>query len=201
MLRYRHRLLLNSLQRLLPNHSGRWCGLLESDAFGEATVLVPCQVTVTAQIDTVYMAVKEQVLRVVAQQQHVTLTSDTWTSCAGNGYISLTCHCVTSEFEMYHKNLLTRHLYLACMTMSTSVKFCKKVLEWGIDLQHQVYALTTVNGSNIVKSVEDLDKLRIPCFKSLSAGSTESESAVNAASARLLGRETEMAATSSGFGI
>jgi len=36
--------------------------------------------------------------------------------------------------------------------------------EWGIGLQHQVYAFTTDNGSNIVKSVEeDLYMLRIPC--------------------------------------
>jgi len=82
-------------------------GFLNLMHLAEPRCIVPCRATMTAQIDTMYMAVKEQVLRVVVQQQHVTLMSDMWTSCAGNGYISFTYHCVTLEFEMYQKNLLT----------------------------------------------------------------------------------------------
>ena len=52
----------------------------------------------------------EIVLQILAAQQHVSLTTDMWTSRAGNGYISLICHCVSSEFEMHHSTLLTRHL-------------------------------------------------------------------------------------------
>ena len=77
-----------------------------------------------------------QVLRVVAQQQHVTLMSDMWTSHAGNGYISLTCHCVTSEFEMYHKNLLTQHLPGVHDHEHISEALQAGTREWGIDLQH-----------------------------------------------------------------
>ena len=101
---------------------------------------------------------------VVAQQKYLTLTSDMWTSRAGDGYISLTCHCVTPEFEMFHKNLQTQRLPGVHDHEHITEALQEGTREWGIDLEHQVNAFTTDNGSNIVKSIEeDIGKLRIPC--------------------------------------
>ena len=48
-------------------------GFLNRMHLAEPRYVVPCQATMT---DKMYTDVKKQMLRVVAQQQHVTLTSD-----------------------------------------------------------------------------------------------------------------------------
>ena len=85
-----------------------------------------------------------------------------WTSHAGDGYTSLTSHGISSEFELYHRNLLTRHLPSIHDHCSISEALRSGTSEWGIKLE-DVSAFTD-NGSNIVKLVEEyLQKLRIPC--------------------------------------
>jgi len=46
----------------------------------------------------------------LAKQSYLSLTTDMWTSCSGHGYISLTTHYITADFEMKHSNLTTCHL-------------------------------------------------------------------------------------------
>ena len=139
-------------------------GFLNLMHLAEPRYIVPCRATMTARINEMYTAVKEQVAGVVAQQQHLALTSYMWTSHASEGYISLTCHCVTLEFEMFHKNLQTQHLPGVHDHEHITEALQAGTREWGIDLEHQVNAFTTDNGSNIVKSIEeDLSKLQIPC--------------------------------------
>ena len=36
-------------------------------------------------------------------------TTDMWSSCNSDGYISLTCHFITSDFEMSYRNLQTHY--------------------------------------------------------------------------------------------
>ena len=76
----------------------------------EPWYVATCRATITARITSMYETCKRRVLEIVTAQNHVALTTDMWTSRAGDGYTSLTCHCVSLEFEMYHSNLLTRHL-------------------------------------------------------------------------------------------
>ncbi len=88
-------------------------------------------------------------------QQHVTLTIDMWTSRAGDGYISLTAHYLTSTFEFESKThkclpLPGRHDHTR---VSSAITGCLE--EWLIDIDTSVTAFTTDNGSNIVKAVED----------------------------------------------
>ena len=86
------------------------------------------------------------------------LTTDMWTSRAGNGYISLTTHSVLPTFEM--TNLIPGehdHTHIAEALQSATE-------EWGIDLPVIVTAFVTYNGCNIVKCIEDdLHILRVPC--------------------------------------
>ena len=139
-------------------------GFLNLMHLAEPRYVVPCRSTITSRITKLYSDVKEQVSGLVTQQQHLTLTSDMWTSRVGDGYISLTCHCITPEFEVFHKNLLTQNLPGVHDHGHIAEALQTGTRAWGIDLEQQVFAFTTNNGSNIVKSVEeDLGKLRIPC--------------------------------------
>ena len=111
-----------------------------------------------------YAGCKEKLLAVLAAQSHVSLTTDMWTSRAGDGYMSLTCHFVSSEFEMHHCNLFTHHLPRVHDHVNIAEALRVSTTEWRIDLQDQVMAFTTDNGSNIVKAIsDDLQKLHIPC--------------------------------------
>ena len=126
-------------------------GFLNLMNVAEPRYVVPCRATIT----------KGEVAMIVTSMPNISLTTDMWTSRAGDGYISLTCHGISSEFELYHRNLLTRHLPYIHYHSSISEALRSGTNEWGIKLE-DVSAFTTDNGSNIVKSV-DLQKLRIPC--------------------------------------
>ena len=102
-------------------------------------------------------------MNAVVKQSDVSLTTDMWTSRTGDGYISLTCHCILPDFEIFQKNLLTRHLLGTHDHGHITAALQSGAEEWGIDLS-SVTAFITDNGSNIIKSVEsDLCILHIPC--------------------------------------
>ena len=139
-------------------------GFLNLMQIAEPRYVVPCRATITARIQSMYAGCKEKLVTILAVQSHISLTTDMWTSRAGDGYISLTCHCVSSEFEMHHRNLFTRHLPGVHDHVNIAEALRASTMEWGIDLQDQVMGFTTDNGSNIVKTIkDDLQKLRIPC--------------------------------------
>ena len=60
-------------------------------------------------IDQKYSVLKQQVSNQVTQQICLSLTTDMWTSRVENGYISLTVHYITDDFELCHHNLSTCH--------------------------------------------------------------------------------------------
>jgi len=65
-------------------------GFLNLMQIAEPWYIVPCHATITARIQSMYAGCKEKLLAVLAAQSHVSLTTDMWTSRAGDGYISLT---------------------------------------------------------------------------------------------------------------
>jgi len=80
------------------------------------------------------------------------------------GTYRLPCRFVSSEFEMHHCNLFTHHLPGVHDHVNIAEALRVSTTEWRIDLQDQVMAFTTDNGSNITKAIsDDLQKLRIPC--------------------------------------
>ena len=84
----------------------------------------------------------------------------------GDGYISLslTCHFLTSDIQIFHRNLTTQHLLGIHDHTNTAEAIKSLCVEWYIEITFQVSAFTTDNGSNIVKALnEDIPKIRIPC--------------------------------------
>ena len=65
--------------------------------------------TVMDLIDQKYYVLKERIGNQVAQQHVLSLTTDIWTSRAGDRYISLTAHYITEYFELCHQNLSMCH--------------------------------------------------------------------------------------------
>ena len=67
-------------------------GFLNLVHLAEPRYTVPCRKTFMGIIDSRYADLKRSVCGVISQQKYLTLTSDMWTSRAGDGYISLTAH-------------------------------------------------------------------------------------------------------------
>ena len=139
-------------------------GFLNLIHVAEPRYTVPCRKTVMGIIDHRYHALKDRVGSLVAQQSFLSLTTDMWTSRAGDGYISLTAHYIIDEFEMMHSSLSTHHLPGKHDHTNIAEAIQKLADLWNIDLESQVSCFTTDNGFNIVKSLkEDLNKLHVPC--------------------------------------
>ena len=77
-----------------------------------------------------------------------------WTSRPGDGYISLTTHYMTAEFDLMHHNLTTYPLPGTHDHTNIAYALRKLADEWVIDLESQVSCFTTDNGSNIVKTIK-----------------------------------------------
>ena len=87
-----------------------------------------------------------------------------WTSRAGDGYISLTAHYITDNFELCHQNLSTCHFPGTHDYLNITEILQKFADAWNIDLDNQVSCFTTDNGLNVVKSLKnDLNIMHIPC--------------------------------------
>ena len=113
----------------------------------EPRYVVPCRAIVSKLINKLYDETKAKVINILSKQHDVPLTTDMWTSHAGNGYISLTCHCVLPDFKLFHKNLQKRHLPDVHDHVHITKALESAAEECGIELS-TVVAFVTDNGSN-----------------------------------------------------
>ena len=138
-------------------------GFLNLMHVAEPRYITPCRKTIMELIQRKYTDLKRDIRGHVAQQEWMSLTTDMWTSKAGDGYISLTAHFICRNFEMLHRNLETRHLPGVHDHSHLANALRASASEWCINLAH-VSAFTTDNAANIVKTVkEDLEITHLPC--------------------------------------
>ena len=137
------------------------CGFLNLMEIAEPQYTIPCQKTIMNLIDRKYSELKRSVRGSLSGQQCVTLTTDMWTSRAGEGYFSL------------HNIILLKSLKCTVVTYSAIIylghthisdAITDALADWCIQLDTDVVAFVTDNGSNIKKSSkDDLNKLNLPC--------------------------------------
>lgn len=58
---------------------------------------VPCRKTITAAIANIYNNEKEKLLEEIRATPNVSLTTDCWTSCTMEGYMTVTCHYLKDD--------------------------------------------------------------------------------------------------------
>ena len=147
-------------------------GFVQLMQIAEPRYVVPCRKTIMSVIDSKCRVLKcaVHVRGAMIGQNFVTLTctTDMWTSRASDGYFSLTAHYmyISQDFEMKHNSLQchcipSSHDHVHVL-VSGAIR--DSLSGWCIDLDQDVSAFTTDNGSNVVKAVEeDLHKIRLPC--------------------------------------
>ena len=138
-------------------------GFLNVMKEAEPRYVVPCRSTISRYIDDMYVQEKRVARSMLADVDYLCCTSDMWTSRSADGYISLTCHFINKDFKMCYKNLQTHHFPGSHDHTNISEALSSSAVEWCIDLHKQVVAFTTDSGSNIVKALEEMGILRLPC--------------------------------------
>jgi len=102
--------------------------------------------TIKADVMEIYKVEKEKLKSQLAQiPGRVCLTSDCWTSCTNNGYISLTAHFVDVNWKLNSKILAFSHLKPPHSGSQLALKVMELLREWGID--RKVFSLTLDNAS------------------------------------------------------
>ena len=129
----------------------------------EPRYVVPCRSTISRRIDDLYVSEKRRVRGDIASAEFLCCTTDMWTSCSNDGYISLTCHFITEDFKMSYRNLNTKHFPGTHDHTHICEAISSVAQDWCINIKRQVVAFTTDNGSNIVKSLKEMSILHVPC--------------------------------------
>lgn len=114
-------------------------------------------------IPTLYGEVRDSIFSNLKQISHYSITTDLWTSCATDPYITATLHYINCDWELKSVCLET----VALLKDHTGQNIADCVTEifanWQLGLDNLVTA-TTDNGSNVVAAFDLLNVLRISCF-------------------------------------
>jgi hypothetical protein len=87
----------------------------------------------------------------------VSLTCDLWTSRSKQGFFAVTCHFITSSFEMIEVTLAIRYIPYPHTANAIQELLEEIIFEWKI--QDKVFYCTTDNGFNMKKCINQISWL------------------------------------------
>ena len=114
-------------------------------------------------IPRLYSNVRCEILSDMKEVSHYSLTTDLWTSCATEPYITITLHYIDSAWNLKSVCLQTVALMKDHTGQNIAECVTEVLEEWKLNPQNLV-AATTDNGSNVVSAFEILELLHISCF-------------------------------------
>lgn len=92
----------------------------------------------------------------------VHLTLDLWTARSNHGYLGITCHYLDQQYKLCEMALTLSYIRFPHTAENIKDAIEKILNEW--NLQSKVYSITTDNGSNVKKCVNNMEGVRwIPC--------------------------------------
>ncbi len=106
---------------------------------------------------------KKLVRELVRCAEHFAVTTDLWTSRAKHAYTGLTVHYITGEFSLQSHLLETKEFPESHTGENIAEELEGILQEWNLPLD-RLSAVTTDNGSNIVRAADILGWQRMPCF-------------------------------------
>src|SRR5947207_1821537 len=111
---------------------------------------VPCTKTLKDRIFTVYEAGKDTLKSQFMQIQYISLTLDAWSSPAHLPYLGVTAHWLTSKFEPQEILLSMEELPYPHSAFEIQNHLFDLLYEW--EINSKIIAITTDNGSNVIKA-------------------------------------------------
>lgn len=144
---------------------------VESEAFRKFMAIVsphykvPCRTTFSeTHIPKLYTDTKEKIRLTMKDVLHIGLTTDGWTGCNGNQFISVTASYITDEWCFKTVTLACRELNASHTGEHIAAVIMDVLGEYGID-KSRISAVTTDRGSNMISAVvTHLQKPHTPCF-------------------------------------
>ncbi|XP_077375916.1 E3 SUMO-protein ligase ZBED1-like [Festucalex cinctus] len=137
-------------------------------------------------IPALYAQVKSQVEEELARAERVALTTDAWTSCATESYITITAHHINSDWQLKCHVLQTRVFKGSHTGKNIGALLKQACTDWNLVDKHP--ALITDNASNMVLAGEEAEMSpHLMCFAHTINLASQKAFKVNTV-ARLLGR-------------
>ena len=121
---------------------------------------MPCRKTVGKYLEKIYEEEKADLIETLSGHP-VALTSDLWTSNALEGYIGLTGHFISKNWELYAKVLATRHVRNRHTGENIAHEIKNLIKEFKIDL---CAGLVTDNAANMSVAADKLGLRHVGCF-------------------------------------
>lgn len=94
--------------------------------------------------------------------KHVALTTDGWTSCIGDPYITVTVHYVSSNFKMMARVLNTSYLPVSHTSANIADHLKSIASKWNIE--NKIVAVVTDNAANMKEAVRLCGWRNVNCF-------------------------------------
>lgn len=115
-------------------------------------------------IPQLYTQMKESVMSVFKDESlKVSCTTDAWSSCTMEPYLSLTVHYINKDWKLETHCLRTIYMPESHTGENISNMLRDILREYGLQVS-SVVSFTTDSGSNMVKACKELGVPRIPCF-------------------------------------
>lgn len=114
-------------------------------------------------IPKLYRHVKDDIQHALTDAERVAITTDGWTSCTTEGYVTLTCHYIDTDWQMKNYVLQTRVLNDSHTGVNLGKVLREACEEWNILDKNP--ALVTDNASNMaIAGAEANLSPHIKCF-------------------------------------
>ena len=122
---------------------------------------IPCRKTITKHVMILYEENKKDLIELMKDTPGVSFTTDLWTSTATRGFITVTGHFITNDWDLHSHILATR----ALDERHTGENIAETIVNIGREFSvPKILALVTDNAGNMIKAADDAEIPRWPCF-------------------------------------
>ena len=119
------------------------------------------RVAIPAMVNEVKGEIDQQIQK--KELSHFSVTTDLWTSTAGDPYFTYTCHYIDSQWEKQSFCLQTHYIPQDHTGENIKEALLATLIQWNLDQSKQV-GITTDSGSNVKSACELLNWTRLSCF-------------------------------------
>jgi len=120
---------------------------------------MPSQETVRSMIHEAFNHTLPQLKAIIKDEAtSVSLTLDLWTSRNRQGYLGITCSFIDAEWKLKEFTLAIEYVRYPHTAIHIRESLESILEEW--DIRDKVYAITTDNGSNVKKAINDMKEVK-----------------------------------------
>ncbi|KAK2578599.1 hypothetical protein KPH14_012218 [Odynerus spinipes] len=115
-------------------------------------------------LENCYQEVHQKLKNDLADTKYVAITTDSWTSCVSESYLTVTCHYINKNLELKSGVLSTKLLANGVNHTAENIAESLATIftEWNIG--EKVTCIVTDNASNMIKTCGLLKKRHLPCY-------------------------------------